>query len=290
MKRIFGVAAGLLAGASLVAAVAAQEPGEASGPAAPEAAVDRFLAEKSAQQSRSEAALKRRGRGADSAEIRGLLKAARIDSPKPFGIDGERSARLTDSLATDAAHYLAGLGYKPVDLRAMADGGFDALGAALRLIRGTSNQMDRLALAPYVVVGDVVEVRVEDLGDGFGSTAVFRPRTFLSSPQGATPKGDILIRQLSGTTTGRGQTFYSSDLSTDDKGSYLLLLSDQRYQQVSEERGRRPRQNGPSATYMARTAFDQIRVSGDGASFAAPLEDGTTTVSALEAKLGAIRK
>jgi hypothetical protein len=150
--------------------------------------------------------------------------------------------------------------------------------------------MDRIALAPFVVAGEFVDVRVEDLGDGFGSTVVFRPQQVLASPQGSTLRGDILIRQESGRMTGRGRTFFTSDFKAAEPGRHLLLLSDQRYEQVAAQKGKRGRANGPGSTYMVRAAFDQLPLSPDGAKFLNPLDDGTTTVAALQSKLEGIRK
>ena len=219
-----------------------------------------------------------------------MLRAASLEKAKPFDIDSGRSDALTESLAVDAADYLASLGYKAVDIRTLAKAGFDPLGAAARLIRGTSSQMDRIALAPYVVAGEIVDVRVEDLGDGFGSTVVFRPQLVLASPQGSTLRGDILIRQESGVMTGRGRTFFTSDFKAAEPGRHLLLLSDQRYEQVAAQKGKRGRGNGPSSTYMVRAAFDQLPLTADEARFLNPLEDGITTVEALRGKLDSIRK
>jgi hypothetical protein len=273
-----------------VAAAPAQEPGAASGPVSAEAAVDDFRSDKAAEQARAGAAFQARGRGADAAEIRNMLRAASLEKAKPFGIDERRSVALTESLAIDAADYLVSLGYKAVDVRTLAQAGFDPLGAAARLIRGTSSQMDRIVLAPYVVAGEVVDVRVEDLGDGFGSTVVFRPHEVLAAPQGANLRGDILIRQESGTSTGRGPVFYTSDFRGGEPGRHVLLLSDQRYEHVSAQKGKRGRGNGPGSTYMVRSAFDQLPLAGDGTRFASPLEDGTATVEALRTKVQAVRK
>lgn len=279
-----------LATAVSAAAVMAQEPGAAEGPVAPAAAVDKFLSDKASEQAQAGAAFGSRGKSADNAEIRNMLRAASIEKAKPFDVDAGRSEALTQSLAVDAADYLTSLGYKPVDIRTLAKAGFDPLGAAARLIRGTSSQMDRIALAPFVVVGEVVDVRVEDLGDGFGSTVVFRPQEVLASPQGSTLRGDILIRQESGRMTGRGRTFFTSDFKSAEAGRHLLLLSDQRYEQVAAQKGKRGRGNGANSTYMVRAAFDQIPLSPDGARFANPLDDGTTTIEALRSKLDSIRK
>lgn len=279
-----------IAGAVTAVAVAAQESGTAEGPVAPAAAVDKFLSDKGAEQARASAAFQSRGRSADNAEIRNMLRAASIEKAKPFDIDAGRSAALTESLALDAADYLTSLGYKAVDIRTLAKAGFDPLGAAARLIRGTSSQMDRIALSPYVVAGEVVDVRVEDVGDGFGSTVVFRPREVLASPQGSTLRGDILIRQESGIMTGRGQTFFTSDLKAGERGQQVLLLSDQRYEQVAAQKGKRGKGNGANSTYMVRAAFDQLPLGTDGARFLNPLEDGTTTLEALRTKLANIRK
>lgn len=279
-----------IAGAAGAVAARAQQPGAAEGPVAPAAAVDKFLADKASEQGRASAAFASRGRSADNAEIRSMLRAASIEKAKPFDIDSGRSDALTESLAIDAADYLTSLGYKAVDVRTLAKAGFDPLGAAARLIRGTSSQMDRIALAPYVVAGEIVDVRIEDLGDGFGSTVVFRPQQVLASPQGSTLRGDILIRQESGVMTGRGRTFFTSDFRAAEPGRHLLLLSDQRYEQVAAQKGKRGRGNGPASTYMVRAAFDQLPLTAGGARFLNPLEDGTTTVDALRGKLDAIRK
>jgi hypothetical protein len=278
--------------ATLLGAVAvmAQEPGAAEGPVAPAAAVDKFLSDKASEQAWAGAAFGSRGKSADNAEIRNMLRAASIEKAKPFDVDSGRSEALTQSLAIDAADYLTSLGYKPVDIRTLAKAGFDPLSAAARLNRGTSSQMDRVALAPYVVAGEVVDVRVEDLGDGFGSTVVFRPQEILASPQGSTLRGDILIRQESGRMTGRGRTFFTSEFKSAEPGRHLLLLSDQRYEQVAAQKGKRERANGPSSTYMVRAAFDQLPLSPDGARFLNPLDDGTTSVAALRSKLESIRK
>ena len=271
-------------------ATPAQEAGAADGPVPPAAAVDAFLSDKAAEQARASAAFQARGRGADAAELRNMIRSASIEKARPFDVDERRSAALTESLAIDAADYLAGLGYRAADVRTLASAGFDPLAAAARLIRGTSSQMDRISLAPYVVVGEVVDVRIEDLGDGFGSTVVFRPQEILASPQGTSLRGDILIRQESGRTTGRGRTFYTTDVTAAEPGRQVLLLSDQRYEQLTAQRGRRARGNASGSTYMVRSAFDRLYLTPDGTRFAAPLADGIATVDALRTRLDAIRK
>lgn len=290
MKFSYFIGAGfVLAVSTAAASLPGQDsaPSPASGPAYDaDAALNTFLADKTSAQAASMAAFQRRGKGGDAAELRRLVRGALTDPPRPLpALDASRSERLTESLANDAADYLAGLGYGPGTLR--SERGFDRSAAAVRLIRGTSSQDDRLGLAPWVVAVEIVDVVFEDLGDGYHSTVIARPVDVVKAPRGAAAPTEIRIRQMSGATTARGRTLYSSEFAPGQRGTFLLALSDEFYQHSATVRGGASRGRSGSTLYMVRVAPDSPPVAGSGTSRTVRLETGAASLEQLRSRLEA---
>lgn len=270
----------------------AQSSSETAQPKTDAQIISEFLADKKNQRATTDTGHQKRGVGAEAAELRQMVKALSFDKPAPgVNIPQEDASALSESLSLDAADYLTSLGWKPNEVRAMQKNGFDALAAAVRLIRGSSTQADRLMLSPFIVIGKVTSVQVEDLSDGFGSTVSLSNVRAVAEPKGKPLPGSISIRQRSGEATSRGVVFYDSDINQPQIGqTVMLLLSNDRYTQSVTERGKGQAKGKKGEIFMVRSAYDVPELNDAGDTFAVPLEDGTTGVEQLSAKLASARK
>lgn len=283
----------LMAAISLIGLLAAPVPLLAqTGPKGDDEIVQSFLADKARGRGNTDATHQKRGKGASASEMRRMVKALSFEKPAPFDkLPATSSDALSESLAFDAADYLISVGWEPNDIRAMTRSGFDPLTAAIRLIRGSSTQDDRIMLSPIIVIGEIKSVSNEDLSDGFGSTVSFQAKSVIASPRGKPLPPTLLIRQKSGLMTGRGREVIGSDFGEADIGrTYMLLLSDDRYQQSSGEGGKQGKGGSPDALFVVLSAFDAITVDASGTGFEKPLDNGMTSAEQLRARVGQLRK
>lgn len=262
------------------------------GPKSEQQIVADFLLDKNNERAAANSAHQKRGVAADAVELRQMAKALTFEKPSPGSdITQSDTDALSDNLAMDAADYLISIGWNSNEVRTIQRNGFDSLSAAIRLIRGSSSQMDRIMLSPYLVLGKVSAVRVENLGDGFGSTVVLSNLQMLAEPKGKPVASTIAIRQSSGLSTPRGAIFYDSDISRSDVGkSYMILLSDDRYIQKASEGNKGTAKGKNGEAFMVRSAYDLPSLNEAGNEFQFPLEDGTASVEQLKAKLAVVRK
>ncbi len=127
----------------------------------------------------------------DFAGIRALVEATAL----PFyGQGPDRPPSRAQSL--DIARFLVALGFTARDIEALRARGLDPVRAWV-LQNGGPTPENRALIAREVVVGELVEVRNEALGDGFRSTARFR---VAESLKGSLGEGEeARVRLVSGT-------------------------------------------------------------------------------------------
>ena len=109
----------------------------------------------------------------DFAELRSLVDATLLPSRLVTYQEGQPDRPPTRAQSLDITRFLIALGFSARDVRALKAQGLDPVRAWVEQ-NGMSTPENRAIIAREVVIGELVELRNERLGDGFRSTARFR--------------------------------------------------------------------------------------------------------------------
>lgn len=131
----------------------------------------------------------------DFAEIRALVEATLLPSRLVTYDEGQPDRPPTRAQSLDITRFMVALGFTARDIRALKAHGIDPVRAWVQQ-NGMSTPENRAMLVPAVVVGELLDVTNELLGDGFRSTARFRVVEALSG--GAAAGEEVLVRLVSG--------------------------------------------------------------------------------------------
>lgn len=187
-----------------------------------QSAIQNFLSKKEAAQSIREARISERGKASDAREIRQMMRALGIESPKPTTtVSAAQSDALRESLLTEATQLLAFSELSPGRIKQLQAEGINPLDVAVRYIQGTGTLTDQAILADRTVVAELISLKDENLNDGFGSTATFRVTQNLV----ASGAPNLAVRQRSGIEVGGDTITYSADFKPDDVGSRFLITT-----------------------------------------------------------------
>lgn len=131
----------------------------------------------------------------DFAEIRRQIEATRLPSRLVASAEGpDRPPTRAQSL--DIARFMVALGFTARDIEALKARGLDPVRAWIEQ-NGLASPESRALIAREVVVGELIGVASERLGDGYRSTARFR---VVEALKGSVSAGDELrLRFISGT-------------------------------------------------------------------------------------------
>ena len=131
----------------------------------------------------------------DFAEIRRLVEATLLPSRLVTYDEGKPDRPPTRSQSLEAARFLIALGFTARDIRALKAHGLDPVRAWVEQ-NGMATPENRAVITREVMVGEVVEIRNELLGDGFRSTVRFRVAEPLKGQAAAGE--EVLVRLVSG--------------------------------------------------------------------------------------------
>lgn len=265
MRKLLAAAVTLSASVLLLTQVPsfAQEVVRSVQPDDLQPSIQRFLAQKSSVQSLREARINERGKAADAREVNQMLNALGLSAPRPSdSVSDAQADALQNSLLAEAVQLLVFSDMSPGRIRQLQVVGINPLDVAIRYLQGHGTLTDQALLADRTVIGEIVSVKMENLGDGFGSTVVFRVTDSLVGADTPT----LALRQRSGLKEGGDTITFSTDISQSDVGnSFLLTASEGLYDEGSAVRKARPAQNGGGASRLHVQLGTRYLITGDSA-------------------------